>query len=106
MAGTAIAVAAITAAATTVATGVANYVQGQNAANAAKSLENQQNAQLQQESEQAAALAAQEATTGQTFAFGSEPTSASIMTGLGFGQASAGSRSPNAARAGEITGMG
>jgi hypothetical protein len=99
----ALAVSAVAAAATTV-TGVMNYEAGQQAAKAQKDLANQQAGQLQQQEAQAQALAAQEATSGQTFGFDStNHPLAGVMTGVGFGSAP---KSSANAGSQSITGMG
>lgn len=83
-------------------TGVGNFVDSSNASRAEKNLADQQNSELQASQEQAAALAAQQATTGSTFGFGDEPTTG-FATGFGFGTAPSGA--PNSGRQ-QITGMG
>lgn len=87
---TVIAVSAAVTAAATVGTGVANYLQSQDAANAAKSLRDQQAAQLNAQQQQETALANQEAVTGQNFAKSNDMNV--LATGLGFG---AGNGGPN-----------
>ncbi len=97
----ALAVTALTAA--TVFEGAQSYNASQSAASAQKSLANEQRSRLTNEANEAAALAAREATTGQTFGFDETETAGRAMTGFGFGAAS--SPSANTGR-GQITGMG
>jgi|GEM_PF-4261715 hypothetical protein len=92
-------------AATSIAVGVVNYEAGAKAASAEKSLADSQAAQLTQEQNQANALAATEAASGQTFGFGSEPITPTIMTGLGFGTDGGGSAAPNSGGSKSVTGM-
>lgn len=98
---TILAVAASVTAATAVTTGVLNYTASQNAAAAQKSLADQQAEQIRSEQQIAAAQAAAQATSGQTF--GEDPNY-HAATGLGFGSGTP-SGSVNSGRA-TLTGMG
>lgn len=88
-----------TAAAASTGVAVANYVAGQEAADAAKGLADQQRQALKDQQAAAAAQAKAQESTGSSF--GREDGPKALSTGFGFG--SAPSSSPNSGRA-QITG--
>ena len=99
-----VAISAVVTATAAVGTGVANYIQAQDAAAAQKQLERDQAARLQAQQAQAAALAAKEATSGSTFGFSeTNPEHKAVMTGLGFGGAPASSANKGS---NSVSGMG
>jgi len=98
---TAIALTAVASTTVGAVTGVLNYNQAHDAANAEKSLAGQQAQQLKNEQDAAAAQAAAQAGTGSQFGF-TDQAAKTLATGFGFGTAPV--SSPNTGR-GQITGM-